>query len=76
MIDPFPIPDEVLIDEATGLALNIPASLQEYPNWWNEEPERYDQLQQARKAAGIKIDDFPTGVERIVEPVKYIPMGQ
>lgn len=63
---PFDMPDEVLVDPQTGLAMNLPITVQEYPGWWNREPEKYAALKLAREKAGIVIDDFPKGTDRIV----------
>ena len=73
---PFNLPAEVIVDQETGLALNVPASLQEWPGWWNDDPGRYAKLKAAREAAGIVIEDFPNGTERIKEAKpKWVPMG-
>lgn len=71
---PFKMPDVVLTDPTTKLAMNIPASLQGYPGWWNDEPERYAALVEARKDFGIEIDDFPNGTERIVSTDRVVRM--
>lgn len=71
----FLVPDEVLIDIGTGLALNIPAAYQEYPGWWADQPERYTALRNAREVAGITIEDFPNGEIVRDNTQTRIPMG-
>lgn len=74
MREEFQMPNEVIVDEATGLALNIPAEYQEWPNWWNDDPVKYAALQSARATLGISINDFPSGTSRMEGVRKWKPM--
>jgi hypothetical protein len=70
------IPDTVIIEPESGLAINIPVSQQWWPGWWEEMPDTYNRILELRKKHGIVIDDFPEGTERTVPKRTYVPMGE
>lgn len=59
MLPKFDIPDEVIIDKATGYAVNIPLGYQGYPGWQHDFPDVVARIYEARKELQILIvDDF------------------
>lgn len=54
------LPDEVIIDPLTNMAINVPAVQQGPPYWWENAPV-YDRIKRLRKEAGIEVNDFPDG---------------
>ena len=61
ILEPFDIPDEVILDLASGLAVNIPAINQGDPFWWEDQPDVLDRIMKTRERLGIVIEDFPDG---------------
>jgi hypothetical protein len=57
LINQIKLPAEVVIDPVTGLALNVPVTLQNYPGWWTNEPDVYEHYLTARLERGIIVDD-------------------
>jgi hypothetical protein len=70
-----PIPDVLVIDSASGYAVNVPVTEQNYPFWWNDRPEVYARILQTRTELGIEVVDFPDGVTKFpTEKVEMLPM--
>ena len=59
MLPKFDIPDEVIIDQASGYAVNVPLGYQGYPGWQHDYPDVIAHIYAARKELQILIvDDF------------------
>ena len=52
------LPDEPIFDPESGLPLNTPVSLLYWPWWWEDQPENYARILEAREELGIEIDDW------------------
>jgi len=70
-----PMPDVLIIDSASGYAVNVPVTEQNYPFWWNDRPDVYARILQARKELGIELVDFPDGVSQFpTDKFENLPM--
>lgn len=58
-------------DDELGLYLDVDATVQNYPFWWDQEPQAYAKLQEKRKAKGIEIEDELFHVTDIEEPYDW-----
>ncbi|AYQ99231.1 hypothetical protein PBI_CANTARE_10 [Brevibacterium phage Cantare] len=55
--EPMIAENQLIIDEVSGFALNIPAEKQLPYAWWITYPEHYKAILEMRKVFGIKITD-------------------
>ena len=51
------LPEDSVIDAASGYNANVPATQQGYPLWWRVQPELYTSLLSTRERYGIRVDD-------------------
>ena len=58
-------------DEDLGLYLDVDATIQRWPFWWDESPQDYEKLQEKRKAAGVEFEDELFHVSDIDEPYDW-----
>lgn len=58
-------------DEELGLYLDVDASIQRWPFWWDEVPEDYQKLQEKREAAGVEQEDALFHLEDLDEPYDW-----
>lgn len=49
--------DDLLIDDETGFAINVPAELQKPHQWWVTFPDIYQRVKDLRKALGLNVVD-------------------
>lgn len=49
--------DDLIIDDETGFAVNVPAELQKPFQWWVTFPEIYERIKDIRKALNIDVVD-------------------
>jgi hypothetical protein len=71
-----PIPKQLIVDAVSGYAVNVPVTEQDYPGWWNDRPEVYARIKQARKDLGIDVIDFPNGVSQPTDKIEMLPMRE
>ena len=57
VVNPFDLPDKIIVDPMTGYSINVPLGPQTYPDWDKHNPELYERIKQARKELGIVIED-------------------
>lgn len=63
-VEPFDIPESVIIDKASGYSINIPMFQQGVPYPFLLDDGVYDNILAQRKAQGITIgNDFPDSVD-------------
>lgn len=58
----FEIPDLVILDVESGYSINVPLVYQDYPFWWEDQPETVARIKEKRATLGIEIEDFPEGL--------------
>ena len=63
----FPNP---IVDPVSGLAITIPATQQNYPGWWAQQPDLYQHILDLRKQYGIEVDDGIAAWEASVEEAR------
>ena len=44
-------------DEELDLYLDVDATIQRWPFWWDQRPDEYEKLLEKREAAGIEFED-------------------
>ena len=69
---PSNLPDAI-IDPLSGLAINHPVVIQNYPGWWDEQPGLYQHILEERKKLGIVVDD---GISEWEAQVREMNSGQ
>lgn len=58
-------------DDELGLYLDVDASIQRWPFWWDQRPDEYTALLEKRKAKGIEIEDMLFHVSDLDEPYNF-----